>query len=469
MESWYYFCYSPVLKQDVEDHERRWYYGTREFILWKDGDFGLCFEQVVVAILGFTLLSLVSGFYCGSHGRFVRRHKPSLGPFLKAIIVFCLLINSIVQFVSSFMLVRSQPYAVILSQAVEILTWSIHLYSLAILSRSLKHIGYGPLPLNLVWGLTLLYAILDFRTAIQYVERHSLYSQRELNPLGYLSSVLRITSYVRFGLQVVYFILLIVPAKRLFDNQLVLATAGSTQYQDRVPILSGSAKEDDIVASEDVDYGAINHKPRRFKLTSEDNANPLSLLSFWWLTSLMRRGAAGFLQSPSDLPVLPRSLSTAHVREKFQRVLQRRYQRDTGRAGDGGAVSEHTLRSLDRLSQYSREQSISYGPISEADDDNEEEKEHYLTISSSTPILPPSDDPPTITTTNQSRPSSSSPFSLIHTLNRAFGLHYYPLGLMKLAGDCLGFSGPLLLHQLVGFMENRTVGIYMYINSRVLE
>uniref|UniRef100_A0A8D2J1Z0 Multidrug resistance-associated protein 7 n=1 Tax=Varanus komodoensis TaxID=61221 RepID=A0A8D2J1Z0_VARKO len=39
-------------------------------------------------------------------------------------------------------------------------------------------------------------------------------------------------------------------------------------------------------------------------------------------------------------------------------------------------------------------------------------------------------------------------------LHAAFGLHYYSLGLLKLAGSLLGFSGPLLLNLLVSFMES---------------
>ncbi|NXK01990.1 MRP7 protein, partial [Herpetotheres cachinnans] len=43
-------------------------------------------------------------------------------------------------------------------------------------------------------------------------------------------------------------------------------------------------------------------------------------------------------------------------------------------------------------------------------------------------------------------------FSVLHA---AFGLHFYSLGLLKLAGNLLGFSGPLLLNLLVNFMESR--------------
>uniref|UniRef100_A0AAY4DI15 ATP-binding cassette sub-family C member 10 n=1 Tax=Denticeps clupeoides TaxID=299321 RepID=A0AAY4DI15_9TELE len=42
---------------------------------------------------------------------------------------------------------------------------------------------------------------------------------------------------------------------------------------------------------------------------------------------------------------------------------------------------------------------------------------------------------------------------LLRVLHKAFGLHYYLLGLLKLAASMLSFAGPLLLSSLVGFME----------------
>ncbi|NWS54998.1 MRP7 protein, partial [Chunga burmeisteri] len=44
---------------------------------------------------------------------------------------------------------------------------------------------------------------------------------------------------------------------------------------------------------------------------------------------------------------------------------------------------------------------------------------------------------------------------LLSVLHAAFGLRFYSLGLLKLAGNLLGFSGPLLLNLLVNFMESR--------------
>ncbi|NXJ16927.1 MRP7 protein, partial [Odontophorus gujanensis] len=44
---------------------------------------------------------------------------------------------------------------------------------------------------------------------------------------------------------------------------------------------------------------------------------------------------------------------------------------------------------------------------------------------------------------------------LLSVLHAAFGLRFYSLGLLKLAGSLLSFAGPLLLNLLVNFMESR--------------
>ena len=445
METWYSFCRVPVLHKT--ESMSPYYPDELEFIFWKGGDFGLCFEQVVIVVFSFTLLALISGYYFGRHGKFFRRKRPSCALTIRGMVAFTLLLNSIALFVGSFWLVPQQPYAVVLAHSVEFIGWLMHLFCLCVLSFSVKHIGYGPLPLNLGWALTLLISLLQFRTSIRYVRYPYLYDLWGEHPLGYLALLVQITSYVRFGCQIVYMVLLFFPAKLVHSTQLQLGGNGfgSTQYLERKPLLLG-VQQDAVFSSEDnVDYGTINRIRQRTDLELEDDANFVSLLSFWWLTPLMKSGAYGCLQSPSDLPKLPRSLTTVRVREVFQNTV-RRLQRRQQLGHSSSASCDRNLRSLDRLSQYSSQRSISYGAINE-----EDQEEAYFVLNSSTP---PVDDPP-ITTTHNSWTS----FSLIRVLNWSFGLHFYPLGLLKLAGDCLGFAGPLLLHQLVAFIENKNVSL----------
>ena len=49
---------------------------------------------------------------------------------------------------------------------------------------------------------------------------------------------------------------------------------------------------------------------------------------------------------------------------------------------------------------------------------------------------------------------------LLQALNFAFGWEYYSLGILKLLADGFGFAGPLLLNQLVSFIEKKTEAEY---------
>uniref|UniRef100_A0A673X2J8 ATP-binding cassette, sub-family C (CFTR/MRP), member 10 n=1 Tax=Salmo trutta TaxID=8032 RepID=A0A673X2J8_SALTR len=51
------------------------------------------------------------------------------------------------------------------------------------------------------------------------------------------------------------------------------------------------------------------------------------------------------------------------------------------------------------------------------------------------------------------RTSAVLEVGLLKVLHKAFGLRYYLLGVLKLAGNMLGFAGPLLLSSLVTYME----------------
>lgn len=57
-------------------------------------------------------------------------------------------------------------------------------------------------------------------------------------------------------------------------------------------------------------------------------------------------------------------------------------------------------------------------------------------------------------TSNNALLTHPSKFSLLTGLNRTFGWSYYSLGILKFFGDCLAFSGPILLNLLVTYMTS---------------
>uniref|UniRef100_A0A1X7UPS9 SRCR domain-containing protein n=1 Tax=Amphimedon queenslandica TaxID=400682 RepID=A0A1X7UPS9_AMPQE len=410
------FCHSPLLKR----HPGPPLIDT-QFIFWKDGDFGLCFEEIFILSLSYSLLSLVSALYAGLYRSRNRRQRPSLGLLARGILVTILGINSITKLVSSFWLIPSLSYSLLLSQSLSVLAWIIHSLSLFVLSFSPTHTGLGPLPLNLTWGLTLLSTILRFRSVIHYLNHGSTL------PSYLSSSVIQITSYIEFGVQVVYIFLLFVPAGKHRSSHTPLL--GSTQFrqgEDEEEILDDG--DELLVTSHGIqEYGSVRPHPtlRRFRLpdASEDRANPLSLLSFWWVQPLMKRGSLGLLRRPQDLPLMPKALWTSTVRERFQRIF------NPDRGGARADTELYSLKSMDRLSvSHSSQPSLAAAAHNTA---------------------PNITDPPP-------PPHHHHQMSLVRALNWSFGLHYYPLGIMKLVNDVIGFGGPLLLHQLVAFMENRT-------------
>lgn len=133
---------------------------------------------------------------------------------------------------------------------------------------------------------------------------------------------------------------------------------------------------------------------------AENTRNVFSKLLFWWCNKLILKGYHRQLSTPEDLFILPNSLDTRSIRERFSGMLN-----------------------IQRHNTVFRE----------------------LTTESITVYESPR------------RKQKRIHISLLKTLNKAFGTFYYSLGVLKFIVDCLGFAGPLLLNFLVNFMENKKV------------
>ncbi|XP_071662262.1 ATP-binding cassette sub-family C member 10 isoform X6 [Patagioenas fasciata] len=140
---------------------------------------------------------------------------------------------------------------------------------------------------------------------------------------------------------------------------------------------------------------------------AEDGESWLSRFFYVWMNPLMKRGYQWKLKQPQDVYVLPRQLQAARVCDQFYACWYKK-------------AAQHQA---------------------------EEE-----TVSLTSPIIAGSD-------VGSDAPDSShraqEAVRLSSVLHAVFGLHFYSLGLLKLAGNLLGFSGPLLLNLLVNFMESR--------------
>ncbi|CAB3994460.1 multidrug resistance-associated 7-like [Paramuricea clavata] len=161
-------------------------------------------------------------------------------------------------------------------------------------------------------------------------------------------------------------------------------------------IQAEASETDRLLGSEDyhIYYSGLSKQQSSAELNKVDeNSGLLSRTTFWWVYKLMKKGLEGKLKNAEDLFYLPSSLSTKEIAGAFHRVLQ-------------------TLRkSLCRDS---------------TSDDGSQGKQGNL-----------------------------KKRLLLRALHKAFGVRYYSIGILKFVGDCLGFAGPLLLHALVSFMENK--------------
>nr|XP_060609998.1 ATP-binding cassette sub-family C member 10 [Anolis sagrei ordinatus] len=139
---------------------------------------------------------------------------------------------------------------------------------------------------------------------------------------------------------------------------------------------------------------------------AEDGESWLSRFSYAWMNPLMKCGYQQKLHQPQDTFHLPQKLQANRVRQHFSSCWQKK-----------AALSQ----------------------------------EHENTASSTDRLFAPSEE---FSVPRLSRKTQKS-VRLMSVLHAAFGLRYYSLGLLKLAGSLLAFSGPLLLNLLVSFMESR--------------
>ncbi|KAM9608318.1 ATP-binding cassette sub-family C member 10 isoform 3-T11 [Morphnus guianensis] len=140
---------------------------------------------------------------------------------------------------------------------------------------------------------------------------------------------------------------------------------------------------------------------------AEDGESWLSRFFYVWMNPLMKCGYQWKLNQPQDVYVLPRQLQAARVCDHFYSCWQK-------------AAAPHQV---------------------------QEE-----TASLTSPIIAGGDGSSDALDSSRHAQEAVQLFSVLHA---AFGLRFYSLGLLKLASNLLGFSGPLLLNLLVNFMESQ--------------
>ncbi|XP_014031660.1 ATP-binding cassette sub-family C member 10 isoform X2 [Salmo salar] len=144
------------------------------------------------------------------------------------------------------------------------------------------------------------------------------------------------------------------------------------------------------------------------EVVAEDGSSFISHLMYLWLNPLLRRGRRGELEKPCNVYLLPRRLRTSAVRRHFLRCWEDCQQ---GAATQRGNTTP-------RPANRSLQNGTWTSPLQE-----------------------------------ELSGIAVEEVGLLKVLHKAFGLRYYLLGVLKLAGNMLSFAGPLLLSSLVHYME----------------
>ena len=489
MENYLKLCYSPIMAGSHHNRTHHQVLQNASFTVWYNGDFGLCFEYLTFSAFLGALFCILSALYAGCKNSKIQRRGKPLALIIRGMVSASIMMTFLVDFVGTYWLSPGRPYSVMVSLAVQILAWASHVYCIWVLSCSSTHYGRGPLNLNAAWLLVFVGNFVQLRTTIKWMQNQRPY-QRSSLPIeeAYFSNLTEIVVYVVFSLQCLYGLSLLIKVDQVTGNNVSLQP---TLYQGIYQRKSEWTDDADMSVNQHLissewttehvpsSYGAFPRHNSTLRSgvghgnlgnfgeieASEDDANVLSCLSFWWVEPLMRRGALGFLRKPEDLLQLPKSLNTMKIREKFQtrkKSMQGDDSRDdvldvtsdevtngTFSTGDGEVAANGCINSVAVKFDERGGGSICSKTDSEGSSNlnmKDTTLDAFKQIES------------------QKREAHTAEVagdcvegSLFWSLNKVFGLHYYPLGILKFAADMLGFVGPLLLHALVSFMENETV------------
>lgn len=211
------FCYRPILDREDLNTSSSSYIPSSNFTLftvWNSGDFGLCFEYIVFLTSSAALLGLTSAVYAGLKHTKIHRRRVPLVLAVRMLLSFLIVVNSIVELVGGFWLASERPYSVLLSEAVIILSWTVHIVCIYVLSRSVNHYGRGPLTLDTAWFMAFVGCVIHLRTVLRWDYHHDDYTYKfgladDVVGEAYFSRLIRITAYIHFGLQCLYAVTLI--------------------------------------------------------------------------------------------------------------------------------------------------------------------------------------------------------------------------------------------------------------------
>lgn len=410
------------------------------FIFWNrsNNDFGDCFTLVCLVCPANFLLFCSSIFFARRKLQAFEYLERRLYILSKLQVLLCALIalESLIEVLCSWSLKSYHPPIYLLSSTLVALAWISNAFTvwrnrhILLLKRCYPAVQVAVLILAFLMTCIQLYSVI---LRIQRTDFDSL--------LIYEYGII-----TRIVLEVTFLVLLI-PLACASCNSVGLNTDSSTAASTGI---QASTERGSILrsASRGTFYSSTQCVSDDLGI-AEDKSNFISKLTFWWVRPMMMKGYKGNLESVEDLFLLPQSLSTKKIRILFSENF------DSLDAQTNQDAATNQIQD----DSYSSDTSIIFFPGMQksASDPNFRSRYQNSMIRRITTASSNSAEYSEIEGPGSTVPKVIHGRSLLSALHHSFGLQYYCVGFLKLTGDALSFAGPLLLHALVSFMENRQV------------
>ncbi|XP_052106560.1 ATP-binding cassette sub-family C member 10-like isoform X1 [Mytilus californianus] len=266
---------------------------------WRHGDFGHCFEHVVIVLPIHVILILVTTFHIARTRRVLFYDSVSLPNHvrLRLFITVCLTILPIVQVTVSYFVNHVKLSAVdILDLCVLTLCWclqSVYIYRLKYMFWE----SYRGHVVNIVIYLMLFVSVcFELYSAI-------------LNTLQKRHLIESYCMFVTFGGHILYILTLTCRGQRELETGLLHGT------------INVSPSETMNFAQTYHSYGSIPIQEREIT-QAERGASCFSRLTFYWVRKLMLKGSKQQIRSADDIFLLPGRLNTVKVNALFDICLK---------------------------------------------------------------------------------------------------------------------------------------------------
>lgn len=365
-------------------------------------DLGICFQKLCLRVPVLTLLAAVSAYYCGRQDRWVVRDPNMIKVILvRSIIALILAIEPIVRVCYS---IKDAPTSLhpidYLLYGVESFAWLVHFGFILALRHRLGVSPRGPIVVCVLWTLVLMLNVVSVRSFARIIREgdaaHSTY-------IYYYADIISLCTHCLY-------LFTIIPGKNgthAAYNRMIYREQhqGAVQNDERQGLLSSRHAYSGFREEEEPGYLGVAMEDSTFS----------SRLLFHWVRPLIVKGVEGQLHNVDDLFDLPEDLSPPYIHAQLEQAI-------------GRSCALHSEKTSISSGQYGSIQAPS-SPMQSA---------------------------PTRTQSVEDVHVVTSPLSLMRALHSCFAWEFYSIGILKFVGDCVGFASPLLLNQLVAFIESKS-------------